>query len=515
MPRVNKVMQLLPGTYGSPNTTVKSAPYNAQVDDFVAEMNGLRPIEYGGTAAATAVGGADNLATIGANIASAATTDIGAATGVSVGITGTTTITSFGTKTAGVMRYLNFGGVLTLTHNATSLILPTGANITTAAGDTCVAQSLGGGNWRVISYQSALALPGKIISTDAGATVGPTLTLFRDSASPAASDLIGNVSFDGRDSAGNIETYANVFGTIEDPTNTSEDSSLTVSTKIAGSLVPSAKFTGGTTTLTLVDAGATVGPDLKLFRDSASPANVDLIGRLLFQGRDSAGNVQDYADITGRITNATSASEGGRLNFNTTGGGVTKTIATIDGFGVGVDGDVTATNGTFSSVLSANTLSGVSVTSSFDVTVGRGVQFPATQSPSADANNLDDYEEGTWTPAYSFSTGGTAGFVYSNQSGTYTKTGRGIIATFDNTVSTLGSGSGTATLTGLPVAAIALSSGPVGLYASMTSISGALTVLAVSTVLQIKIGGTTGTSDLNKTNMSATTRMSGTVAYQA
>lgn len=431
MPRVNKVMQLLPGTYGSPNTTVKSAPYNAQVDDFVAEMNSARPIEYGGTAAGTAVGGADSLSTNGANIASAATTDIGAATGVNIGITGTTTITSFGTKTAGVKRYISFGGALTLTHNATSLILPTGADIVTAAGDNCVALSLGSGNWRVINYQQA-----------------------------GAQRLLSG------------------------------------------------------TTLTLIDAGSTVGPDLKLFRDSASPANVDLIGRVLFQGRDSAGNIQDYADITGRITNATSASEGGRLNFNTTGGGVSKTIATIDGFGVTVDGDITATNGTFSSVLSANTLSGVSVTSSFDVTVGRGVQFPATQLASSDANNLDDYEEGTWTPAFSFGTGGTAGFVYSNQAGTYTKTGRGVLATFDNTVSTLGSGSGTATLTGLPFSATALCSGPVGLYASMSSISGALTVLAVSTVLQIKIGGTTGTSDLNKTNMAATTRMSGTVAYQ-
>ena len=52
----------------------------------------------------------------GSDIASAATTDIGAASGQYVKITGTTTITSLGTVNAGVMRWLEFGGVLTLTN---------------------------------------------------------------------------------------------------------------------------------------------------------------------------------------------------------------------------------------------------------------------------------------------------------------------------------------------------------------------------------------------------------------
>jgi hypothetical protein len=35
-----------------------------------------------------------------------------------------------------------------------------------------------------------------------------------------------------------------------------------------------------------------------------------------------------------------------------------------------------------------------------------GITFPATQVPSADANTLDDYEEGTWTPVYTANGGG-------------------------------------------------------------------------------------------------------------
>ena len=72
---------------------------------------------------------------------------------------------------------------LTLTHNATSLILPGAANITTAAGDTGTAISLGSGNWVVTDWQRAAALPflnsmatARLLGrTDAGA--GPTQEL--------------------------------------------------------------------------------------------------------------------------------------------------------------------------------------------------------------------------------------------------------------------------------------------------------------------------------------------------
>jgi hypothetical protein len=56
---------------------------------------------------------------------------------------------------------------------------------------------------------------------------------------------------------------------------------------------------------------------------------------------------------------------------------------------------------------------------------GTGIAFPATQSASSDANTLDDYEEGTFTPALSWL--GT--ITYSAQSGTYTKVGRLVTCT--------------------------------------------------------------------------------------
>lgn len=91
------------------------------------------------------------------DVASAATVDLGAVDSFNLRITGTTTITSFGTAPAGTPRTIRFAAALALTHNATSLILPGGANIATVAGDVCQAVSLGAGNWLVTGYASATA----------------------------------------------------------------------------------------------------------------------------------------------------------------------------------------------------------------------------------------------------------------------------------------------------------------------------------------------------------------------
>lgn len=92
-------------------------------------------------------------------IASATTTDLSTVNDGDITVSGTTTITGFGTLTAGIKKILTFSGALTLTHNATSLILPGAANITTAAGDVAIMRSLGSGNWKCISFTRAASLP--------------------------------------------------------------------------------------------------------------------------------------------------------------------------------------------------------------------------------------------------------------------------------------------------------------------------------------------------------------------
>ena len=94
-------------------------------------------------------------------LASATTTDLGTVGTHSVSISGTATITAFG-STATVTQplyFLKFQGVLTLTQNPTSLILPGAKSITTAANDTAWALYLGSGNWQVVQYNAASGVP--------------------------------------------------------------------------------------------------------------------------------------------------------------------------------------------------------------------------------------------------------------------------------------------------------------------------------------------------------------------
>ncbi|WAG76970.1 DUF2793 domain-containing protein [Metapseudomonas furukawaii] len=88
-------------------------------------------------------------------LASASTVSIGAAASNTISISGTTTIIAFDVIAAGAVRRLVFQGALTLTHHATAQILPTGASITTTAGDVAEFVSLGSGNWRCTHYLRA------------------------------------------------------------------------------------------------------------------------------------------------------------------------------------------------------------------------------------------------------------------------------------------------------------------------------------------------------------------------
>ena len=84
--------------------------------------------------------------------------------------------------------------------------------------------------------------------------------------------------------------------------------------------------------------------------------------------------------------------------------------------------------------------------------------FPATQVASADANALDDYEEGTWTPVIGGLTS-TSGQTYSIQNGYYTKVGRLVTCYFYATLSNKGTITGTLGLTGLPFTSANLTNG--------------------------------------------------------
>jgi hypothetical protein len=81
-----------------------------------------------------------------------------------------------------------------------------------------------------------------------------------------------------------------------------------------------------------------------------------------------------------------------------------------------------------------------------------GIKFPATQNASSDANTLDDYEEGTWTPAVTFG-GAAVGVTYgASNAGQYVKVGRMMTVCGILELTSKGSSTGNISITGLPVA---------------------------------------------------------------
>jgi hypothetical protein len=127
-------------------------------------------------------------------VASASTCDIGAAASTAVAISGTTTITSLGTAT-NTIRFVRFTGTsLILTHNASSLISPTGANIQTAAGDCMIAKSDGSGNWRIMSYRPV----GNVVDSNASVTSSGSLQQVASISVPAGRwKLSGMLNYNG------------------------------------------------------------------------------------------------------------------------------------------------------------------------------------------------------------------------------------------------------------------------------------------------------------------------------
>jgi hypothetical protein len=107
------------------------------------------------------------------SIVSATTTDLGSIQTLRALVTGTTTITGFGTS-PNTLRFVRFSGVLTLTYNASSLILMGGASRTTAAGDIGLYISDGSGNWTELFYNRATGLPGCMVDLNGSNQTGMT-----------------------------------------------------------------------------------------------------------------------------------------------------------------------------------------------------------------------------------------------------------------------------------------------------------------------------------------------------
>jgi len=211
-----------------------------------------------------------------------------------------------------------------------------------------------------------------LISTDADASPGPVLDLYRNSGSPADNDSTGRINFQGENSAGETIAYSQVFSSILDVTDGTEDGRYKIGTMVAGSFdsrmdmintetvfnddskdldfrvesngnanmlvvdggsdfvsigtatdydaVLNVLSTDNTKTLSLVstDTDANVGPILALTRQSSSSAaDNDYVGEIKFEGLNDGNSQIAYAGIAARIVDASAGTEDGRFEMYT------------------------------------------------------------------------------------------------------------------------------------------------------------------------------------------------------
>ncbi len=152
-----------------------------------------------------------------------------------------------------------------------------------------------------------------LVSTDAGAAQAPTLDLFRDSASPAASDVLAGIDFNGRDSAANKQLYARIVSVIQDVTSTTEDAALFLQAVVAGAI-----------TTVLQSNGA----------DIVIPGNLGVTGNITGKNptvqRLTSGSSATYTPSTGvvriKVRMVGGGGGGGASTANTGGTGGTTTF---------------------------------------------------------------------------------------------------------------------------------------------------------------------------------------------
>ena len=259
------------------------------------------------------------------NVASATTTDVGTVASHFAVITGTTTITSLGSSasTTYPVYLLFFTGTLTLTHNASSLILPGSANITTAASDIALGVYIGSGNWRIASYTRSSGKP--LVPTG----IAPTYQIFDSGTSQTYTTAAGATWLRIRQVAGGGGSQSGGTG----GTTTFNSISVTGGATGVGSAA-GAGGTGGSGTATLRIPGSPGSAGQSVAGSDVSAGLGGLGGRAAFfaigPGWGPAGGAAQ-AGIANTGSGASGAGGSGGGNSGNGGGGAGEYAETVIG----------------------------------------------------------------------------------------------------------------------------------------------------------------------------------------
>ena len=227
-----------------------------------------------------------------------------------------------------------------------------------------------------------------LVSTDADATSGPLLHFQRNSSSPADSDNMGRILFDGKNDADEDTTYVEFQLTASDVSNGSEDASFQIGSKTAGSFLSRVEILPTETVLNEDSA------DLDFRVEGATDANnliVDASGDRVGIG---------VAAPASKLEISAGGNSHGLLRLDETD------ASNLSGY---MQFDSNGTNK--ANVQNANN-------AGIHLCVGTGGSVVFTALGYTAANALDDYEEGTFTPTIA-----SGGFTNNSNTGEYTKVG--------------------------------------------------------------------------------------------
>ena len=166
----------------------------------------------------------------------------------------------------------------------------------------------------------------RIVSTDsASAQAAPDVILYRNSLTPESTDELdlramsaGSLGFQLRVYSAGVLINAARTADVDFRVDTDNQTNAFLVDASLDDILTSVPFRNEIE-IKKIDAGVNVGPDLKLFRDSSSPAANDILGQVLFSGNDDTSPTPakiNYASITGFLVDPTTTAHDGSIVFN-------------------------------------------------------------------------------------------------------------------------------------------------------------------------------------------------------